>query len=399
MKFKLIPSGQSYVIFFITIALFLAATNVQGGWLYIIDSLLLSLLIFAVTSPINQTRKIKIYRNFSKTIEEGDNTSIEVIIDNTQGKIASFIELRDAELLRINDNKTTVKATKKGHFFIEIESGTKESFNYDLNINLRGIYKFQGFQITSYGPFGLFKFSRKIKIEDELIIQPVLPFLNKIFFEGLKGSGYKYASKSRQKNNASLPVSVREYRRGDSQKLIHWKSSAKNNKLMVKELENEQSLSIQIILDTEVGNSIGLGKENNLEYFIKFAGALLRLCIEKDYKVDFFYYNGKTFNQLTENTSIKQILDSLAYIKTDSKIKLRDVLGEKEIDAGSIIIPLFLKPDDKDINVLNQMYADKYSVYPIFADTHSFDKNYFPVEDTINKSAFKYMLIKQGDKF
>ncbi|RZL52888.1 MAG: DUF58 domain-containing protein, partial [Pedobacter sp.] len=328
MKFKLIPSGQSYVIAFITLALFLAATNVQGGWLYIIDSLLLSLIIFAIISPINQTRKIKIYRDFDKTIQEGEKSSIEVVIDNTEGKIASFIELRDNELLRVNDGKTTVKVTKKGQFFIEIEAGTKASFKYDINIELRGIYNFQGFQITSYGPFGLFKFSRKLKLEDQLIVQPVLPFLNRVFFEGLKGSGYKYASKSKNKNNASLPVGVREYRRGDSQKLIHWKSTAKNNKLMVKELENEQSLSIQIILDTEAGNSIGPGKENNLEYLVKFAGALLKLCMEKDYKVDFYYYNNSELTHLTENSSMHQILDCLAYIKTDSKIKIRELLKE-----------------------------------------------------------------------
>ncbi len=399
MKFKLIPSGQSYVIAFITIALFLAATNVQGGWLYIIDSLLLSLLIFAIISPINQTRKIKIYREFDKNIQESETTNIEIVLDNSDGKIASFIELKDLELIRINDNKTIVKATKKGHFFIEVEAGIRERFNYSLNIDLRGVYKFQGFQITSYGPFGLFKFSRKIKIEDEIIIQPVLPFLNKEFFEGLKGSGYKYASKTRQRNNASLPVSVREYRRGDSQKMIHWKSSAKNNKLMVKELENEQSLSIQIILDTELGNSYGLAKENSLEYLIKFAGAILRICLEKDYKVDFYYYSGNQLNHLTESTSIRQILDSLAYIKTDSKIKLRELLNEKEIDFNSIIIPLFLKPEEKDINTLNKMYADKYSIYPIFIDTNSFDKNYFPVDEIISLSQFKSMTIKKGDVF
>jgi uncharacterized protein (DUF58 family) len=399
MKFKLIPSAQSYVIIFITISLFLAATNVQGGWLYIIDSLLLSLLIFSIISPINQTRKINIYREFNNTIQENEKNSVEIIIDNTKGKIASFIELKDSDLLRINDNKTIIKSLKKGHFFIEIEAGEKSSFKYDLNIELRGIYKFKGFDITSYGPFGLFKFSRKIKIEDELIVQPVLPIINKVFFDGLKGAGFRYSTKTRHDTNASLPVSVRDYRRGDSRKLIHWKSTARNNKLMVKELENEQSLSIQIILDTENGNSIGLGKENSLEYLIKFAGAILKLCIEKSYKVDLIYIHNNSITRLTEDTSIRQIMDSLAYIKTDSKIKLRDILKEKEIDFNSIIIPLFLKVEEKDINVINDMYKNKYSLFPVFVDTNSFDKNYFPINDIISKSAFKYMTIKKGESF
>ncbi|MFN8575472.1 MAG: DUF58 domain-containing protein [Candidatus Sericytochromatia bacterium] len=399
MKFRLIPAPQSYVILFITIALFLAATNVQGGWLYIIDSLLLSLLIFAIISPINQTRRVNIYREFNNTLQEGEKNTIEIVIDNTKGKIASFIEIKDSELLRLNDNKTIIKALKKGHFFIEIESGEKSTFKYELNIDLRGIYKFKGFDITSYGPFGLFKFSRTIKNENELIVQPVLPIINKIFFDGLKGAGFRYSSKTTHNTNASLPVSVRDYRRGDSRKLIHWKSTARNNRLMVKELENEQSLSIQILLDTENGNSIGLGKENNLEYLIKFAGAILRLCIEKNYKVDLIYHSNNSLIRLTEDTTIRQIMDSLAYIKTDSKIKLRDLLNEKEIDSNSIIIPLFLKVNEKDIEKINKMYQDRYSVFPVFTDTNSFDKNYFPIEDIINKSLFKYMIIKKGESF
>lgn len=399
MKFKLIPAAQSYVILFITIALFLAATNVQGGWLYIIDSLLLSLLVFALISPINQTRKIKVYRTFNNTIQEGETNNIEVFIDNTKGKIASFIELKDAELLRLNDNKTVIKALKKGHFFVEIGAGEKSSFNYDLNIDLRGIYKFKGFNVTSYGPFGLFKFSRTIKVEDEIIVHPLVPIINKVFFEGLKGAGFRYSTNTRHDTNASLPVSVRDYRRGDSRKLIHWKSTARNNKIMVKELENEQSLSIQIILDTEEGNSIGQGKENNLEYLIKFAGAILKLCIDKRYKVDLLYYNKDSIVRLTEDTSMRQIMDCLSYIKTDSKLKLRDLLKEKEIDFNSIIIPLFLKVDQKDLDIINDLYKDKYSLFPVFVDINSFDKNYYPINDLISKSLFKYMVIKKGEGF
>lgn len=399
MKFKLVPAAQFYVILFITIALFLAATNVQGGWLYIIDSLLFSLLVFALISPINQTRKINVYRNFNSTIQEGETNKIEIVIDNTKGKIASFIELKDSELLRINDNKTIIKALKKGHFFIEIGAGEKSSFTYDLNISLRGIYKFKGFDVTSYGPFGLFKFSRVIKVEDQLIVHPVIPIINKVFFEGLKGVGFKYSTNTRHNTNASLPVSVRDYRRGDSRKLVHWKSTAKNNRLMVKELENEQSLSIQIILDTETGNSIGQGKENNLEYLIKFAGAILKLCIEKKYKVDLIYNTNNSITRLTEDTSMRQLMDSLSYIKTDSKLKLREILSEKEIDFNSIIIPIFLNPNDKDINVINELYNEKYSLFPVFTDVHSFDTNYYPINDVVAKSSFKYMLIRKGESF
>jgi len=65
MKFKLKPSRRAFLLGIITIFLFFAASNVQGGWLYIIDSLLISLLFFSAIIPITQIKRLKITRNFN----------------------------------------------------------------------------------------------------------------------------------------------------------------------------------------------------------------------------------------------------------------------------------------------------------------------------------------------
>ncbi len=398
MSFKITPSYQSYVIAFITLFLFLAATNVQGGWLYIIDSLLVSLLLFSLISPISQIKKLNITRVFNKSIYEGEKLEIEIVINNKSNRNASFLEIADTRIKRKNDKSTNLMPEEKAKFFVELNSKEIATFKYNIKPELRGVYLFEKFIISSYGAFGLFKFSKTINIHDELVVLPNLTNLNSLFFSAIKGAGYKYSSKSRNNLDATLPYNVREYRRGDNRKLVHWRSTARHNKLMVKELESEQSLSIQIILDTQKGMNTGLGKESSFEYFIKFAGSILKLCIEKSHRADFIYYQDEKINILTDDTPIRQILDNLAHINNDSKIKVRELIKEKEIDFNSVIIPFFLNPDEKDIELLSEMYRNNYSVMPIFAEINSFDKNHFPIKDIIAKCPFKYITIKQGEK-
>ena len=95
MRFSIRPSLQAYVLIGVTIALFLAATNIQAGWLYVMDSFLLSLLIFSLFISISQTNKLTFTRNFPKAIYEGDEVEVQVDIFNTSKRLISFFEIQE----------------------------------------------------------------------------------------------------------------------------------------------------------------------------------------------------------------------------------------------------------------------------------------------------------------
>lgn len=398
MKLFIKPSPQALIIVFITIFLFFAATNIQAGWLYIIDSFLISLLIFSIISPISQIRKLKFYRSFSKSIHENEVLDVEVLVENPSKKILSFFLVTEGDIKRINAKPLTIKTKDEKKFFIDIQPKSSSSFKYQITPNLRGVYAFDSFDVTSYGPFGLFKYTKTIHNEDKVLVVPELPTIGHYFLSGSRLRGFSLSNRTRASFDASLPSSVRDYRRGDPIKLIHWKSSAKRNNLMVKELESEQAISVQILLDTHLGNNIGNEKESTLEYLLKIAGGILKMCIDKDYGVEFLYYNNKNVEKLTNVSTIKQVYDTLAYIDTNSQMSLKNLLEQPEVSHNSIIIPLFLNVQKEDIDFLNEMYNKNYEIFPIFADTNSFDSNFIPNEDIISQCHYKNIVIKKGDK-
>jgi len=399
MKFKLKPSRRAYLLLVITIFLFFAASNVQGGWLYIIDSLLISLLFFSAIIPITQIKRLKITRNFNNTVYENENLKVDIVIENISKKTVSFIEVSDYQLKRIVGKTLFLKNKEKENskFFVEIPSKDKISFAYTLIPKIRGLYVFEKFDINSYGPFGLFLYSKELKIKDELIVLPNVPLVKNLPLENFKGSGIKYSNKTIRSTEATLPYNIREYKNGDNKKLIHWKTTARANKLMVKELESEQFLNVKILLDTKKGNNIGLEEESNLEYMIKISAGIFKMCINKGCKVELLYFDGDKLNRLTETIQLKQILESFARIDTNTNNNLCDLLIDEEVtSSNNILIPFFLYPNENDISTLFKLFQKNFTVIPVFSDISSFDKNYKSPKNIISKWNDLYFTIEKG---
>jgi len=400
MKFKLKPSRRAFLLGIITIFLFFAASNVQGGWLYIIDSLLISLLFFSAIIPITQIKRLKITRNFNNSIYEGENLKVNIEIENITKKTISFIEILDHPVKRIVGKSLFLKDKNKenSQFFVEIQPKEKISFTYTLIPKIRGVYIFEKFYINSYGPFGLFQYSKELKIKDELIVLPNIPIINNIPLENLKGSGIKYSNKTIRSTEATLPYNVRDYKSGDNRKLIHWRTTARANKLMVKELESEQFLNVKILLDTQKGHNIGEEEESTLEYMIKISAGMFRMCISKGCKVELLYFDNNKLNRLTEVIQLKQILESFARIDTNTNIKLSELLIDEEVtSSNNILIPFFLNPEKNDIASLFQLYEKNFSVIPIFMDVNTFDKNYIPSKNIMDEWSGTYFTVNKGE--
>ncbi|MGZ4955548.1 MAG: DUF58 domain-containing protein [Methylobacter sp.] len=79
--------------------------------------------------------------------------------------------------------------------------------------------------------------------------------------------------------------SLREYRRGDNPRHVHWPTSARLNQLMVKEYEPLASPCLYLVLDLAVDANVGQGKYATLEYAVKIASSLARLACDNNMPV------------------------------------------------------------------------------------------------------------------
>jgi uncharacterized protein (DUF58 family) len=116
----------------------------------------------------------------------------------------------------------------------------------------RGVYRLGPTSLASGDLFGLFAVKRTIAHADSLLVLPlVVPIA-----DFPSPAGYLPGGKAiRRKSLEITPHAsgVREYVHGDPLKRIHWPSSARRNRLMVKEFEQDPQAEIWLFLDAEVG--------------------------------------------------------------------------------------------------------------------------------------------------
>jgi uncharacterized protein (DUF58 family) len=114
----------------------------------------------------------------------------------------------------------------------------------------RGVVRFEGVTFARADPFGLYRALRKAPVPQTILVLPKRYPLPPIALPGslkYQQGGVAMASNIGQSDEF---VSLREYRRGDPPRHIHWRSWAKVGKPIVKEFEDEFFVRHALVLDT-----------------------------------------------------------------------------------------------------------------------------------------------------
>ena len=112
----------------------------------------------------------------------------------------------------------------------------------------RGVFRLGPTRIITGDPFGIFQFQSEHPSEKRLMVLPYMAELDE--FPSLPG----FLPGGRALRRRTLEVSphaagVREYAPGDPLSRIHWRSTARRDRLMVKEFEQYPQADVWILLD------------------------------------------------------------------------------------------------------------------------------------------------------
>ena len=181
----------------------------------------------------------------------------------------------------------------------------------------RGRFTWGPLRITSGDPLGLFRTERVMEETGSVTVYPAPAPLQDFVLStsDQAGDAPEYRGTSQITPNV---VSVRRYVIGDSLNRIHWKSSAKLNRLMVKEFETEVHGDLWIVLDLNRHVQAG-GDDGTEELGVTIAASLSRFLLGYDNGVGFLG-SGKVEYVLPPALGDRQlwrILESLALCRAE----------------------------------------------------------------------------------
>jgi uncharacterized protein (DUF58 family) len=179
--------------------------------------------------------------------------------------------------------------------------------------------------VTSGDPFGIFRASRKLTDDTSIVVYPktvALPRFARIPGE-LPGGSLQGVRVQFSTPNVS---SVRDYRPGDAFNRIHWPTTARTNRLMVREFELDPTADVWIVLDLDGDVQAGAGLESTEEYAVTVAASLARHLLDQGRAVGLVSQTA-TLPADRGPRQVERILEVLALVRAGSHLTLSAMLS------------------------------------------------------------------------
>ncbi len=222
----------------ISIGIGLAAINTGNNLLYLLLGWMLSVIIASGVLSELTLRNLRIQRKPTTQIFAGRPFLMEISVDNQKRRVASFsIEVEDLLPETPIDKKC---------FFLKVPAGSTQRTSYQHQFARRGAYIFSGFRVGTKFPFALFRKSRDLDVSDEIL---VLPNIYPVHLPAARAQRLGATPNSRVGRQGDF-FGLREYRYGDDRRDIHWRTTARGGRPLVREYESESQRQVTIIIDS-----------------------------------------------------------------------------------------------------------------------------------------------------
>lgn len=250
------------------LVLFGVGTNVQAGWVLAIAALLAGLMVVGLVGPLRALRGIEVSRRAPRSATAGQAVAVSLDVTNASGSVRGLIGVDDrfcgrgaavVGLIRPNETRQ----------YLGRRSGAR-----------RGVYRGGPCTLESGAPFGVARVRRTVDVGSPIV---VYPRTYEVGSRQLLGLGSWRAPAP-----FGDPSTVRDYRRGDPLKHVHWRTSARRGELVVREFDTEKRADVTVVAevpaDPDVADAIASVACSLAISFIR-GGSMVRMLSAHDGRV------------------------------------------------------------------------------------------------------------------
>jgi uncharacterized protein (DUF58 family) len=245
-------------------------------------------------------------------------------------------------------------STLPNHFASQVVNGLgpRQSFSWRVTTMCRerGRYQLGPIRLRTSDPFGLFPMQRDILATSNVVVYPMTFDLDQFALPvGILPGGD--ALRRRTHYTTTNASGVRDYEPGDSFNRIHWRSSARRDRLIVKEFELDPLADIWIVPDMSVYGHVTPRQqaapapkpgdipawlrlepftlpESTEEYAVTIAASVAQFFLRHDRAVGMLAY-GQANEILQPDRGERQfnrILETLSVLRAEGDIPIQDML-------------------------------------------------------------------------
>ncbi len=242
--------------------------------------------------------KLEAQRVLPSIMSNGDENTIQINVKNSY-PLAVHLKIIDELPVQFQKRDFALNLSLKG--------GEKQTINYQLKPVKRGEYFFGHLNVFAQSPLKLVNRRWRTGQPAKTKVYPsflqmrqyeLIAFANKSQY-GLK--------KIRRLGHTMEFEQIKTYQKGDDYRTINWKATAKHQKLMVNQYQDEKSQNIYSLLD--MGRQMALPFEGMtlLDYAINSSLALSNIALKKKDKVGLLSFEKRIHSFIKPNSGRQQL--------------------------------------------------------------------------------------------
>jgi uncharacterized protein (DUF58 family) len=315
---------------FITVLLLILAVILKQAPLFIVAAL------FFLTSGVARMwsryslSRLQFERKLSaKRVFWGDSLTLDISISNAKVLPLPWIMVQDEVPRGVTFLKGKLAPSHKSNRevlsnFLSLSWYHKLTRRYPIQCQKRGVFDFGPATISSGDPFGFFRNKLNYAKTDRLLVYPKILPLEDIGIPSRHPFG-DLRVKRHLFEDPVLVMTTREYVSGDPMKYIHWKSTARLQRLQSRVFEHTTTIDMALFVDTRSAadtNYWSIISPDFLETAILTAAAISNHSFKEGYKVGWYaneyYFQSEHLMKLAPSNNpdqLRSILEGLAQIQ------------------------------------------------------------------------------------
>lgn len=318
--------------------------------LYIMAGMMLGPLLFSIYAATKSLKRMTLARRFQPIVGAGDPMHIDVIAAKPKGSSRAFATVVQDQIVRKPGRRRSRVVAKL--YFPDVQAGGSAEASYRVRFQRRGRYQLGPMTVSTSMPLGLIRVSSGGAENQHVLVSPRIGRLSPTWSRHLqlRNEGGQKSVRKRGKSEGDF-YGMREWRDGDSRHWIHWRTSAKRNKLTVRQYEQRISQDLVVILDLWQPDRVD-APDSASELAISFVATLV---VEqgKQGSTHLTVASASDSQFLLRGTSSSvfrnELMERLAVVEPSSRDKLPQLLAEVLSETASHAKVVLVSSQDRDL--------------------------------------------------
>jgi Protein of unknown function DUF58 len=355
------------------------------GGLFIGESTLIRASAFVAALPLlsaafvgrNRYRLALVRTVTPQVVAAGQSAQVNLTLTN-EGKAPNGVLLLEEQL-------PYVLGARPRFALAGIGQGWRRELSYVVRSEVRGRHDVGPMTVRMTDPFGLVELGRAFRATVPIVVTPRTVVLPSIPIGGASTGSGDNRPRAFAIGSAE-DVTVREYRRGDDLRRVHWRSSARVGDLMVRREEQPWQSRATVFLDNRTSVHRGQGLTSSLECAVSAAASVAVHLSQRGFMVRLVTATGEqeatAWHMRDTTMNAPPLLESLAVLVPTSHENI-DCGWLNESGHSGVTVAVLGALDSHDSGALRRMAQSSSTALAVVLDVERWHAPGLPADEAI----------------